>query len=67
VVVGCYSGIRVMDSTRCASEDAVPLRGGWMKVSHIGVEENEPRLICVGTPQLIEAPFEDKTVRGALD
>jgi len=28
VVVGYYSGIRAMDPTRCASEDAGPLRGG---------------------------------------
>jgi len=31
----------------CASEDAGPLRGG-MKVSQIGVVENESRLISVG-------------------
>ena len=36
VVVGCYNGIKAMDPTRCASEDAGPLRGGRMKVSHIG-------------------------------
>ena len=34
-----------------------------MKVSHMGIEENEPRLISVGKPQPIEEPFEDKTVR----
>jgi len=32
-----------------------------------GVEENEPRFISVGTPKPIEAPFGDKTVKGALD
>ena len=36
VVVGCYRGIRAMDPTRCASKDAGPPRGGWMKVPHIG-------------------------------
>ena len=41
-----------------------PERGGGCKYPTSGVEENEPRLISVGTPQPIEAPFEDKTVRG---
>jgi len=32
----------------------------------LGVDENEPRLIIVGKPQPIEAPFEDKTVRAGM-
>jgi len=32
-----------------------------------GVEENEPRLISVGTSQPVKVPFDEKTVRGALD
>jgi len=67
VVIGCYSGIRAMDPSRCASEDAGPLRGGGRRYPILGVEENELRLISVGKPQPIEAAFENKTVRGALD
>ena len=29
--MGCYSGIRAIDLTRCASEDGGPLRGGWIE------------------------------------
>ena len=65
--MGCYGGIKAMDLTQCAGKDAEPLTGGGPRYPVTGVEENEPCLVSVETPQQIEAPFGDKTVRGALD
>ena len=67
VVVRCYNGIRAMDRLGVPARTLGPWEGGGWRYPASGVEENEPCLISVGTPQPIEAPFEDKTVRGALD
>jgi len=40
---------------------------GWIKVSYIGSEGERTTPYKRGEISTIEAPFEDKTVRGALD
>ena len=49
----------------CQRGCSAPERGG-SRYPTSRVEENEPRLISVGLPQPIEAPFEDKTVRAGM-